>query len=64
MLPVLCSYGVRFVVLDRAVGSVEYERLTLKHIRNLTAPADKVLTPNRHVVKPLKGNVGSIEQPV
>ena len=42
-LPILCSYGERFVVLERAVGSDQYERLTLKHIRNLTAPGDKVL---------------------
>ena len=38
-----CSYGERFVVLEKAVGSTQYERLTLKHIRNLTAPGDKVL---------------------
>lgn len=39
----LRSYGDRFVVLEKAVGSTQYERLTLKHIRNLTAPDDKVL---------------------
>ena len=38
-----CSYGERFVVLEKAVGSTQFERLTLKHIRNLTAPGDKVL---------------------
>jgi len=37
------SYGKRFVVLEKAVGSAQYERLTLKHIRSLTAPGDKVL---------------------
>ena len=31
------------MVLEKAIGSAEYERLTLKHIRNLTAPGDKVL---------------------
>jgi len=37
------SYGERFVVLEKAVGSAQYERLTLKHIRSLTVPGDKVL---------------------
>ena len=43
----LRSYGDRFVVLEKAVGSAQYERLTLKHIRNLTAPGDKVM--QRHL---------------
>ncbi len=44
------------------MGSDQYERLTLKHIRNLTAPGDKVLMPNRGVTKPHKSDVGLSSQ--